>query len=100
MPSLPESRDILNGFLRQFVHNLTTTYDTRDSLRIWRQLATHLRQLDDSVYNEYAPASAQEAIHAVAGRAFGYDHTPAHKLSQIALDVADILVQRFLKLCA
>lgn len=52
MSSLAGSCDILNSFSRQFFHNLTTTGDTGDNLRILRQLATLLRQLGDMLYEE------------------------------------------------
>jgi hypothetical protein len=73
MRSLAESHDILNRFSRQFFHNLATTDDTYDSLRISRQLATDLRQPYDMLYREYPEHSSNQSVCTVAGRSLGND---------------------------
>jgi hypothetical protein len=95
MWSLAESCDILNRFSRQFFHNLATARDTGDSLRISRQLATPLRQSCDTSYI-VSLFSSNKPISTVAGGAFGNNGLLADQLSQIALDIPDVLAERFL----
>jgi hypothetical protein len=93
MLSLAGSCDILKRFSRQFFHNLATTVDTYDSLRISRQLATDLRQPYDMLYREYSEHSSNQSIHTVAGRSLGNDDALSDQLAQVTLDVPNILVQ-------